>query len=166
MTIDRSIRQLRESIEMGTPRFAKIRQHPYLPWLLLGLFVIALACLHVWQRFTVIETGREVQKLTAERTRLQDESRKLSSQIAQLSMASRISRYVADSLGMRPIPPGQLFTVIEQRPPALQLDDFSTMVASLERLADYFPVQATAQAITHEAESIRFDTLTADRASE
>lgn len=160
MTMERSLRQLKESIDLGTPRLTRLRHHPYFHWVVISSFLFSLACIHVWQRVTVIESGRAVQKLQGERIRLQDETKKLRSQIAQLSMISRISRYASDSLGMRPIPPQDLFTIIERPLPERQPDDMSMLVASLERLADYLPVQATASALSRDLEPVRFDTAT------
>lgn len=138
----------------------RIRSHRYFPASLVLSALLLVACLHIWQRVHVIHLVREVGELTLENRHLVDETKKAETEVAALSMASRIQSIAADSLGMKPMSSEVLFTLVkesQQAPP--KKDELATVMSSFKRVVDHLPVITETQAGASELQPIKFDSM-------
>lgn len=76
------------------------------------------ALFYIWQRYQFIALGFEVERLRAERTRLEEEIDPLQMESDYLSRPERIEILARERLGMRPPRPGQVI-VLENHGPSL-----------------------------------------------
>lgn len=111
--------------------------------------IIALACLHVWQRVYVIGLVAEVSQDRVENKKLTDMVKKSRVEIIELSRLSRIEKIAKEELGMNRNGFENIYT--------LKLDDdqvrehgLDEVVNSLKKLADNLPVLNESQAETIE----------------
>jgi cell division protein FtsL len=153
----RSVRKFKETVEIRSTYFQRLRSHRFVPALTLALALAAAACLHIWQRVAVIELARETTELRARNRALIDNVKKLQSDISTLSMPSRIESYAIDSLGMQSVSADRLFTLVRQEEKEIPADEFATMFHSIRRIADYLPVMTEAEASSRELKPIRFE---------
>ncbi len=153
----RSVRKFKETVEMRGMLLTRIRSHKYFALGLLVLALLLVAFGHIWQRVHVMHLVKEVGELTSMNHELVDLTRKAETDIAALSMASRIQTYAADSLGLRPIPADHLVTLPHESKRAVPADEFATMVSSIKRVAEYLPVLTETQAAASELRPITFD---------
>jgi hypothetical protein len=162
----RSVRTFTETVDMRRFSLKKLRSHRYATAVVLGALILAVACVHIWQRVTVIQLSKDVSRLQVENRDLVDISRKVNSEIAALSMSSRIETYAVDSLGLLPVPADRLFTVVTEQKHDKQApaDQLSTLVFALKRVGDHLPVLTTTEASAETSDSIKFDSLSREAA--
>lgn len=142
---------------MRSTTFQRMRSHRFFAIGATAVALLAAACLHIWQRVMVIELAKEVSSLRSENVSLVDDLKKIESDIASLSMASRIEKYAADSLGLQPMSPDRLFTLVKKSEKGIPADELSVMFSSIKRVADYLPVVSEAEASAKELRPIKFD---------
>jgi cell division protein FtsL len=152
-----TIRKFTQTAEMKAGIFNRVRAHRYFSISILVMAVVLAACVHVWQRFRVIELVKEVSQLQAENKSLVDDCKKVNSEIASLMMASRVEQYAMDTLGMAPVTADHLYTLIRQERKPVEPDELAVMVAAIKRVADYVPAITESQANAGELQGIRFD---------
>ncbi|HUV31826.1 MAG TPA: hypothetical protein VMY05_12155 [Acidobacteriota bacterium] len=155
----RSVRKFKETVQIRSAFFQRLRCHKYIPIGAIAFGLLAAACVHVWQRVMVIELAKDVAALRAENRSLVDDVKKTSSDIAALSMASRVERYARDTLGLQPVTADRLFTLIKKSEREIPPDELTAMFSSIKRVADYLPIVTEAQASGRELRPIRFDTV-------
>ncbi len=155
------VRQFKETMDMKGSVINRLRSNRYVPYVTLALTFLVLACLHVWQRVHVLELVGEVSALAKEQSALDDELKKINSDIASLSMASRIEKYAVDSLGMMPVPPDQLYTLVSDNSAGYEKDDLHAMLDAVRRVTDYVPRASENSALAGEPSMIKIDS--ADR---
>lgn len=148
-----AVRRFTESFRMASSLLNRVRSHRYVSLAVFGTFVLVVACLHVWQRVTVMQLVKEVGHLRAEQRDLLDESRKVQSEIAALSMSSRIEQYARDSLGLGPVELGRLYTVSTEAPRPVGPDELATVISSIKRVTAYLPSLAPAEAAANELDT-------------
>lgn len=154
-----TIRNFKETVEMRSTIFARLKAHRYFPILLLLVAFLAASFIHVWQRFRVLELVHEVALLKQENKELVDAHKKLHSDITALTMASRIETYARDTLGMEPVAPERLYTLVPEKPAPLEPDQLGELVGAIERIADYLPVISGNDAMANSGTELKLDTL-------
>lgn len=157
-----SVRTFKETLDMRRFSLRRIRSHKYATAVALAVLILAIACVHIWQRVTVIQLAKDVARLQVERHELVDNARKVNSEVASLSMSARIETYAIDSLGLLPVPGDRLYTVITESkgPQEAHSDQLTTLVDALKRVGDHLPVLSGTQASAEPTDSINFDSLT------
>jgi hypothetical protein len=105
----------------------------------------------------VINLVQDVSRLQKENRSLVDDAHKLRTEIASLSMASRIEQYALDSLGLQRVKMDQIVTLVPEESAEAPTDRFATMVSSIKRVADYLPAMSEAKAASDELKPIRFE---------
>jgi cell division protein FtsL len=135
----------------------RLRSNRYVPYVFLAVTFLLVACVHVWQRVHVLELVTEVSKLANEQSALDDELKKINSDIASLSMASRIEKYAADTLGMMPVPAEKLYTLVTDNNVGFKKDDLHAMFDAVKRVTDYVPRPSENSALAGEPSMIRID---------
>ncbi|MEW5795131.1 MAG: cell division protein FtsL [Candidatus Zixiibacteriota bacterium] len=163
----RSLRKYKETVEIRSLLFNRLRTHRYFPIAVMALLITGAACIHVWQRVVVLSLVKEVAALEKENRGLVDDAHKIQTEIAALSMATRIERFASDTLGLQRPSPNGLYTMtpvdIEM---AESQDAFAALVSSIRRMADYLPERTEARAAAQELEPIKFDTVAYEGAGE
>jgi hypothetical protein len=144
---------------MRSTLFRRLRSHRFFPIGVITLALLVAAWVHIWQRVMVIELAKEVAALRIENRSLVDDAKKIRSEIVALSMASRVERYAADSLGLQPVSVDRLVTLVKDAEKDISADELAVMFSSIRRVADYLPVLTEAQASSRDLRPIRFDTL-------
>ena len=139
--------------------WSRIRTHRYFSIGLVLIVVSIVACVHIWQRVHVIHLVQEVGELSAQNRNLIDLTKKVQTEVAALSMASRVESFAHDSLGLAPIAPDRVFTLVRDARDSVRPDDFAQMVTSMKRVADYIPVLTETQAGAAELQPIKFDSV-------
>ncbi len=153
------VRQFKEIIDIRRSVINRFRTNRYVPYVLLALIFLTAACIHIWQRVHVFDLVTDVSKLTIQESSLDDELKKVSSDIASLSMASRIEQYAVDTLGMIPVPPDKLYTLVSNNSVGYKRDDFHAMLDAVKRVADYVPRPSENSALAGEPSTIKIDTI-------
>lgn len=156
----RSVRRYAETLEIVPSLRQRVVRHRHFPTLLLVIFVIALTCLHIWQRVMAIELANTVTALRTAQQEYTDQLKKASSEIAALSSPNRIESYAIDSLHMQPIAAHRLFTIELSSPDSVRSSTPVTQLyAAFERLADYLPTSTEAMAEPRDLVGVSFDSL-------
>jgi cell division protein FtsL len=153
----RSLRKFKETVEIKSLPLHRIRSHRYFPVAVVASFLLVAACIHVWQRVVVIGLVREVSLLQKESRCLVDDAHKLRTEIAALSMASRIEQYSIDSLGLQRVSLDRMVTLIPEESREAPADQLATMFSSMKRVAEYLPTFSEAKAAHRQLEPIRFE---------
>lgn len=159
--MNQSVRAFNETMNMRRFSLRKLRSHRYAAAIGVGALLLALACAHIWQRVTVIQLAKDVTRLQAEHKELQDQSRKINSEVSALSMAARIEQYAVDSLGLEVVSSERLFTVVTEKKPdrSRPTDQFTSLMSAFKRVGEHLPVLAPTEAAAEPADSIKFDSL-------
>ncbi len=152
-----SIRQFKEMVDIDGSVSKRLRTNRYVPYVILAIAFLVAACLHVWQRVHVLDLVTEVSKLTNEQSTLEDELKKINSDIASLSMASRIEKYAVDTLGMMPVPADKLYTLVSEENVGFKKDDLHAMFDAVKRVTDYVPRPSENSALAGEPATIIID---------
>jgi len=153
------VRLLLETSAIRASLLHRIRTHRFFPLTALIAALFLVACIHVWQRVKVVELVKINGRLRLENAELIDETRKAYSQIARLSLASRIESYALDSLGMKPVDADRIFTLVPTDKPAAPQDELGGVINAVRRLDACVPVVSQTQAAAGEVSVINIDTL-------
>jgi cell division protein FtsL len=153
----KSVRQFKETIEFRSLPLHRLRSHRYFAAAVIAAVVLVAACIHVWQRVVVINLVKEVSALDKENRSLVDDAHKIQTDIAALSMATRIELYALDTLGLQRVRADHLYTLIPEATREFSSDDLTTMISSIKRVAECLPVLTEAQAAAQELQPIRFE---------
>lgn len=153
----RSVRRFKETVEFRSLPFKQLRSHRYFPATVLVLVVLVAACVHIWQRVIVISLVKEVAALQRENRGLVDAGHKIQTDIASLSMSTRIEGYAVDTLGLQRVSPERFYTLIPRSTGERTTDELTTMISSIKRVVQFFPVVTDAQAAAQELEPIKFE---------
>lgn len=79
-----------------------------LPGLILGVFLVCLALLHVWLRLQVIHLGYVLSTSSKVQGQLEQENRELKLELATLTSPERLEAKARDRLGLRAPAKGQV----------------------------------------------------------
>ncbi len=153
----RSVRKFKETNEIRSLLFKRIQSHRYTPIALIATAILLAACVHVWQRVVVIRLVREVSIMQREHAELVDDAQKVQSKIAALSMSARVESYAVDSLGLRPVAPDQLYTLVPEASGEIRGDELATVMSSIRRVAEYLPVLSETRAEARELQPLKFE---------
>ena len=151
-----SVRKFTETVELRSQLFQRLKSHRHFPTVVIALAILSCACIHIWQRVVVLSLVTEVTALEKENSGLIDDTHKVRTDLAALTMASRIERYAIDTLGLQRVRPDRLYTLIPETPGEAATDRLSTMISSIRRVAEYLPVVTDAQAEAQELQPITF----------
>ncbi len=152
----RTIRSFTETIEIKSLLLQRIRSHRYFVPVTVAALILALACIHVWQRVVVIELAKDVASLKQDNRRLVDVARKLQSETASLTMSSRIETYARDSLNLQSVTFDRLYTLVPGHDQTLPEDELSILLSSIKRVGEYLPAVSEAQAEQRDLRPIIF----------
>lgn len=152
-----AVRRFKETIEIRRSVINRLRSHRYFPVTLLIAGLLMASCFHIWQRVMVLGLVTEVSRLQREQAALVDELSRVRSDVASLSMASRVEPYAVDSLGMEPVGAERMFMLVRREAVSTEIDQLQQMYSAARRLADYVPVLSQSRARAGDLESIRFD---------
>lgn len=156
----KAIRQFKETIELKSGFIARVRSYRNFNLYLIASAILVVSCFHIWQRVKVLDQVQEVARLKKSNKQLLDDLKKVNSDLAKLSMASRIRTYASDSLKMIPIDPSNLYTLVPSGVESESPDEFASMLSAIKRVADYFPVIEGNNANANELKIINLDTTT------
>ena len=155
--MQQTVRQFKEMLDIKSSVYNRLRKNRFTPYVLLGVVFLIAACVHIWQRVHVLELVKDVSSLSKEQSTLDDELKKINSDIAVLSMESRIEKYAMDSLGMIPVPADKLYTLVPDEKFSYQKDGFHSMLDAIKRVTDYVPRPSENSALAGEPAMIRID---------
>lgn len=153
-----TVRKFKETVEINTSIFNRVRTHRYFPVAFLLTVFLLVACFHVWQRVRVVALVKDVAQLKRDRVELLDDKKKVYSDIAELSMSSRIERYARDTLGLRPVAADRMFTLVKKNESAPSQDELELMYAAIKRVSNYLPMIESNSAEAQGVEGITVDT--------
>ncbi len=154
-----TVRKFKETVEIKSSVFNRLRSHRYFPATLLFSCLLVAACVHIWQRVRVVELVKEVSTLQKENAELLDAKKKIYSEVAALSTASRIERYAADTLGLRRVSAERLFTLVPDRTIYERPDDLELMLHAINRVARAVPTITESNASARGVDDLKFDTV-------
>lgn len=154
-----TVRKFKETVEIRSSVFNRVRSHRYFPATMLFLVFLTAACVHVWQRVKVVELVKDVSQLRQENSDLIDAKKKLHSEIAALSTASRIEKYATDTLGLMPVAAERLFTLVPKSTDFEQTDDLQLMLYAISRVASNVPRISENSAMAKGVDNLSLDTL-------
>lgn len=157
-----AVRKFKETVEIKSSTFNKIKSHRYFTVAVLFCLFSTAACLHIWQRVHVVSLVKEIAQLKSENSSLVDEKKKLYSEIAAMTTASRIEQYAIDSLGMVPVTAENLLTLMPKEQILTHPDNLDLMLTAIKRVADFVPVIEETRASATGVENLIIDsTVTA-----
>lgn len=156
-----TVRKFKETIEIKSSMFNRLRSHRYFPAFLLFSVLLTAACFHIWQRVRVVELVKEVSQLQKENAELLDIKKKLHSELAVLSTASRIEQFASDTLGLERVSADRLYTLVPGEVDYEQPDDLELMLFAINRVADAVPTITESSALAKGAESLKIDSVDA-----
>ncbi len=152
-----AVRRFKETIEIRHSVINRLRSHRYFPGTLLIVGLLVASCFHIWQRVKVMGLVTEVSGLQREQSALIDELSRVRSDVASLSMASRVEPYAVDSLGMEPVEADRMFMLVRREAATTEVDQLQQMYSAAKRLADFVPVLSQSRARAGDLKSIKFD---------
>lgn len=155
----RTIRKFKETVEIRSSFLNRVRSSRYFPLALLVIVFLAAACVHVWQRVRVLDLVYEVSLLKHENRELTDDIRKVYSDIAALSVSSRVETYAADTLGLVMVPPERLYTLEHRHQGPAVADGLDMVLAAVKRMAGHLPVVEETRANAGELRNPKIDSL-------
>ena len=154
-----AVRKFKETVEIKSTKFNKIKSHRYFPMAVILTLLLTAACIHIWQRVRVVSLVKEIAQLKQENASLLDNKKKLYSEIAALTTASRIGKYAIDTLGMKPVPADRLLTLIPNEHESQRPDDLALLLNAIKRVVDYMPVIEETRASATGVENLDVDSL-------
>jgi len=154
-----AVRKFKETVEIKSTTLNKIKSHRYFPVAVLLTLILTAACIHIWQRVRVVSLVKEIAQLKIENSSLIDDKKKLYSEIAALTTASRIGLYATDTLGMESVPVERLLTLIPKDQKMNSPDDLALLMNALKRVIDYMPVIEETRASATGVEDLNLDSL-------
>lgn len=134
------IRQFKETIEIQSSWLVRLKSYRHFNLCLVACAVLVVSFVHIWQRVKVLEQVKEVAVLKKSNKSLIDDLKKANSDISRLTMASRIKTYAEDTLGLKPIRPEKLYTLVPDGVEADKPDELASMLSTIRRVADYLPI--------------------------
>jgi cell division protein FtsL len=137
---------------------ARIRSYRNFNLYLIAGAILIVSCFHIWQRVKVLDQVQEVALLKKSNKQLLDDLKKVNSDLANLSMASRIKTFAKDSLRMIPIDPSNLYTLVPSGVESESPDEFASMFSAIKRVTDYLPVIEGNNANANELKIVNLDT--------
>jgi cell division protein FtsL len=146
----RSVRKFTETLAVSSGPLKRIRRHRYFPVVSIVTAILAISCLHVWQRVRVITLVHETALLRETNRQMVNSYRKVQDDITSLAMASRVERYAVDTLGMVRVKADQLFTILREPDEDRPLDELAGIFTSIKRVADNLPVVSETEAAAGE----------------
>jgi cell division protein FtsL len=152
-----SVRKFNETAEMRSGLLSRIRSHRLFSTGIMGLLLVLVACIHIWQRVHVIHLVKETGDLQVENHKLVDETKKVLTEVAALSMASRIEACAADSLGLQRVTADRLYTITRDQEKPKKADELASVMTSMKRVVDYLPELTGDEVSATELRPIRFD---------
>lgn len=152
-----TVRKFKETIEIRTSIFNRLRSHKYFPMTVLFVIFLSTACFHIWQRVRVMNLVKEISSLKSENASLVDEKKKLYSDVASLSTASRIEKYAADTLGLKPVSAEKMLTLIKKNESPLAPDELELLFSAVKRVSEFLPVIEETKASARGVEDIIID---------
>lgn len=152
-----TVRSFWETLTMRSSLLRRVRAHRYFPLAVLAVALLLISCVHVWQRFTVLDLVRQVSALEKEHAMLLDNTKKMYGDIAELSASQRIRRYAVDTLGMQPVAVDRLYTLEREQPTLSDPDDLAMLVSAVKRMASYFPVLTEETVAAAELRRVKID---------
>lgn len=153
------VRKFKETVDIQTHAFHRLRNRKYFPAAMLILAFLAVACFHVWQRVHVMSLVSEVAVSREENRELIDLTRKTHSEIAALSMNSRIEQFAHDSLGLSLVSADRLLTLQRPESAPRKQDRLELILTSLENVSKYLPTLSGNPVNAAEPSSVRFDSV-------
>ena len=153
------IRQFKETVEIRSTWLNRIRTHRYFGVCLLVLTLISASFIHIWQRVVVLDLLTDVGHLKQDNAALADDARKVYSDIAMLSMASRIDAYATDTLGLVRVPAERLYTLMPGDEKQEVKDDLAAVVSAVKRIAKHAPMISRTSAQAGEIRGLNIDSL-------
>ena len=154
-----AVRKFKETLDIRSSVFNRLRSHRYFSVGLLTAVVLLAACFHVWQRVRVMELVKETSHLRNSSRLLVDDYKKVYSEIVSLSLASRIETYARDTLGMVPMTADRLYTLVRGETRQAETDEWTAMLSAVERVARYMPVITESSARAGELSPVKFDSV-------
>lgn len=100
---------------------------------------------------------KEISSLKSENASLVDEKKKLYSDVASLSTASRIEKYAADTLGLKPVSAEKMLTLIKKNESPLAPDELELLFSAVKRVSEFLPVIEETKASARGVEDIIID---------
>lgn len=88
----------------------------------IGILIILLALLYVWTHIEIINSGYDIEKLSAKKRGLEITNKKLTAEIAALTSLERIERKARYDLGMSRPESGQVI-IVKINPPSINSED-------------------------------------------
>ena len=155
------VRKFKETVDLQSNALHRLKNYKYFPAIILVLIFLTIACFHVWQRVYVMSLVREVAEMRAENRLLIDLSRKTHTDIASLSMNSRIEQYAQDSLGLSLVPASRQLTLISPKTTPKKQDRLDMILTSLENVGKYLPTLSGNPVNAVELKPIKFDSTRA-----
>ena len=157
----KTIRNFKETVEIQSSFFVRLRTSRYLPVAMLCAVVLGAACVHIWQRVHVLHLVAEVGALRQENNLLADDVRKVYSETSAMAMSSRIQTYAADSLGLKMVAADCMFTLVPQdeKPPAENQELSKVLASALNRIGEHIPQVSQTEATAGELRSPIIDSL-------
>lgn len=153
----KTIRKFAETIEFRSDWFRRIQRHRYFPWAAIVTILLLASLVHVWQRVMVLSLVKEVGQLNVENQSLVDAAKKVQSDLSALTLATRVERYAKDTLKLQPVEGDRLYTLVPRSSDERTDDDLTTMLSTLQRVAEHLPVITETRAHARELEAIRFE---------
>ncbi|MEW6412551.1 MAG: hypothetical protein AB1483_08780 [Candidatus Zixiibacteriota bacterium] len=156
-----TIRKFKETVEIRSSIFNRIRSHRYFPVALLLTVSLSAACVHIWQRVKVVELVKQVGALKNENAELIDLKKKVYADIAVLSTAARIEKYASDTLGLKRVDPERLFTLVPEKAKKMDIerDDLDLMLYAINRVTEYVPRVTENSAMAGGVDDLNLDSL-------
>lgn len=157
----KTIRNFKETVEIQSSFFVRLRTNRYLPVAMLCAAVLGAACIHIWQRVHVLHLVQEVGVLRQENYVLADDVRKVYSETSAMAMSSRIQTFAADSLGLKMVAADRMFSLVrrDEEPPAETQDINKVLASAANRLWDYVPRVSQTEATAGELRNPIIDSL-------
>ncbi len=93
-----------------------MKRQTFMRFVLLFAILVAGMLGYVWEQVTVTSLKRQIDTLYLQKQRVIEENRRLETQIARLSSASRIKKIASEKLGMLPpdTPPEELLVELRE----------------------------------------------------
>ena len=155
------VRKFKETVDLQSNALHRVRNYKYFPATVLVLIFLAVACFHIWQRVYVMSLVREVAVMREENRLLIDLSRKIHTDIASLSMNSRIEQYAQDSLGLSLVSASHQLTLKRPKATPKKQDRLDMILTSLENVGKYLPTLSGNPVNAVELKPIKFDSTKA-----
>lgn len=158
-----AIRKFKETVEIKSSLFKRLRSHRYFSAIVLTGLVIIVSCFHIWQRVKVYDLVMDVAILKKENKQLHNTLKKINSDISTLTLTARIEKYAKDTLGLKSITIDRLYTLEHKEYENSNQDEFDKMLSAIKRVSDFMPVITENEIRADELQIIKVDSSLAKR---